>query len=127
MPLFKYLPFEKLQIAHLNVTVGGSGHLFEDDSGTAKNKRRSAFWVETIDDEDSMSESTNTSYASSSDSDVHAFRSSNSQTDIIEKVIEDLRCSRMMMEPKIMTNYKIGDMSKSSVKTDVSVTSDVTE
>jgi len=94
----------------------GSGHLFQDDhENNANNKRRSAFWVETIhedDDEyDSMSEGTNDSCKSAASSDCSD--SHMPQKELIDKVINELRCSQMMMtttmEPQIGPGYEIRD------------------
>lgn len=108
----------------------GSGHLFQDEeeegvigktAANTNNKRRSAFWVETIDEEEgstmSDNEATNSSF-DTMDSDTACSGSNNDsdaiqiQKELIEKVIEDLRCSQIMMtEPssRIMPNYKIKD------------------
>ena len=105
----------------------GSGHLFQDDEDdddhvrenkNVKNKRRSAFWVETIDENDGENdsivseESTNSSYdESTTGSDCSDTTPCQIQKELIEKVIEDLRCSSqmMIMDPRILTDYKIRD------------------
>mmetsp|Transcript_8848 Transcript_8848/g.14312 ORF Transcript_8848/g.14312 Transcript_8848/m.14312 type:complete len:187 (+) Transcript_8848:3-563(+) len=94
----------------------GSGYLFQDDNENKDNsKRRTAFWVETIDEndgeDDSMSEETNNSSDSSTSSDCSD--SCQIQKDLIERVIEDLRCSQLMMtmEQKIRPGYEIRDKS----------------
>ena len=120
--------------SHFGSYLLGSGHLFQeeddDDSGKevtakggpTKNKRRAAFWVETIDEEDSMGSNamSNSSYESMGSSDSDSSVECNNEGDtlqitqkaFIEKVIEDLRCSQLMMveQPKrVMSDYKIAD------------------
>jgi len=124
----QYLQPDMLKVfSHFGSYLVGSGHLFDDELGTANNKRRSAFWVETIDEEDSMSEASNSSYesidSSSSDSDSDTCKM---QKDLLEKVIEDLRCSQIKMGPRLMPNYKIRD-GRSVTKTECSVMSDFSE
>mmetsp|Transcript_5848 Transcript_5848/g.10281 ORF Transcript_5848/g.10281 Transcript_5848/m.10281 type:complete len:271 (-) Transcript_5848:26-838(-) len=102
----------------------GSGHLFQDDDDdddvrenkNVKNKRRSAFWVETIDEKDVENDSTVSEESTNSSYDESTTGSDYSDTcqiqkELIEKVIEDLRCSSqmMIMDPRILTDYKIRD------------------
>lgn len=125
----------------------GSGHLFQEESeatstlvtstpNTVKSKssskgnnaRRSAFWVETIHEQDSMSDNDGASSKSNSSSDDDSSSDGSSsgsdskqvQNDLLEKVIADLRASQMMMEPpgaRVMSNYEIRD--KSMIKSSV--------
>lgn len=97
----------------------GSGHLFEDDrEGHINNRRRAAFWVDTIDendDEDDSADDASVKWSGSDDGTVGSDCDDprRVQKEFIEKVILDLRRSQMMMEPKmepkIMHDYKISD------------------
>lgn len=112
----QYLHPDMLNVFHMfGSYLLGSGHLFQDDGeNDANHKRRSAFWIETIhegdaEDDNSESEETNSSYESITGSD--GSDRGQMQKDLIERVIEDLRCSQMMMTkvPRIMPEYEIRD------------------
>ena len=92
----------------------GSGHLFQDDGeGGANNRRRAAFWVDAIDENDDEDETADGSVDSTSADDGTAGSDGDDdprriQKEFIEKVILDLRRTQMS-EPKIMHDYKISD------------------
>jgi hypothetical protein len=99
--------------------LNGSGHLFNTDDDTAKNQRRRAFWVDTIDENDDEfdSEVDDDDHGSDSRSEDLAYTDDDddddndddgtigsdvddslclTQDELIEKVIIDLRRSQMM-------------------------------
>jgi len=100
----------------------GAGHLVRDndqDNGKAKNsERRSAFWVETIDENDAEDESArgsspnSSSYGDDDDSAESLDWSDpgHEQKYVIEKGIRDLSCDRVQMEdPAIPPDYEMKD------------------
>ncbi len=97
----------------------GSGHLFEDDQkANVNNRRRAAFWVDTIDENDDGDDTADDASVNGSGSDDGTVSSDGDdhrrvQKEFIEKVILDLRRSQIIMEPKmepkIMHDYKICD------------------
>ncbi len=94
----------------------GSGHLFQDDGegGGANNRRRAAFWVDAIDENDDEDETADGSVDSTSADDGTSGSDGDDdprriQKEFIEKVILDLRRTQIMSEPKIMHDYKISD------------------
>jgi len=111
----------------------GSGHLFQEERGgddTGKsaiisaNKRRSAFWVETINEQDVESSDSESSGSASEiesssvdESTVESLESSGPsnqmQKEIVEKVIEELRRSKLITtNPLILQDYTIRDKSQ---------------
>jgi hypothetical protein len=92
----------------------GSGHLFQDDGeGGANNRRRAAFWVDAIDENDDEDETADGSVDSTSADDGTAGSDGDDdprrvQKEFIEKVILDLRRTQMS-ETKIMHDYTISD------------------
>lgn len=117
----QYLNPDMLNVFHMFGSYFlGSGHLFQDDGeNDASHNRRSAFWIETIpecdaENDSSESEETNSSYMTIAGSD--GSDSGQMQKDLIERVIEDLRCSQIMMTkgPRIWPEYEIRDSDAST-------------